>query len=134
MKSNLYKQGNKYEIIQFIVDQSKKSLGLRVAEKPMSILERDKDEDDWDDEDDSGYDDPVEDLPEKVDLFLDYINKLYFEGELDMKSKQVFGEELKLQQKVRFAVSNDSEDNSSDNDDETESMEGVRKRPILRTE
>ena len=128
----MFKKGNKYEIIQFIVDQSKKSLGLSVAEKPMSILDEYND-----DHDDSGCHsdggDPMEELPEKVDMFLDYINSLYFDGQLDMKSsKKAFLSNGDEKLKVRFKDDDFSDEGNSSNDEEDEGLS--RKRPILRTE
>ena len=128
----MFKKGNKYEIIQFIVDQSKKSMGLSVAEKPMSILDEYND-----DHDDSGCHsdggDPMEELPEKVDMFLDYINSLYFDGQLDMNaSKKAFLSNGDEKLKVRFKDDDFSDEGNSSSDEEDEGLS--RKHPILRTE
>ena len=39
---------------------------------------------------------PIEELPDKVDLFLDYVNSIYFDGKLDLKTKQMFERGIKF--------------------------------------
>ena len=98
VKSELFKRGNKYEIVRFILDQSKKSVGLKHPDKPVSIVKVEKETSFANEEEGVKEDDhhPIEELPDKVDLFLDYVNSIYFDGKLDLKTKQIFERDIKF--------------------------------------
>ena len=98
VKSELFKKGNKYEIVRFILDQSKKSVGLKHPDKPVSIVKVEKETSFANEEAGVKEDDhhPIEELLDKVDLFLDYVNSIYFDGKLDLKPKQIFERDIKI--------------------------------------
>ena len=135
VKSELFVQGNKYEIIQFIKSRARMASGLEVAPKPQSIVRKhdeivedhgekleqdlDSESEHEEDEQDPEPDIPTDDLTKKMDMFLNYVNNTYFDGEIDLKSKDAFKRDLKLQKKL---------------DMRQEPKPTVRKRVIFRTE
>ena len=66
VKSELFKRGNKYEIVRFILDQSKKSVGLKHPDKPVSIVKVEKETSFANEEEGVKEDDhyPIEELPD----------------------------------------------------------------------
>ena len=141
VKSRLFKQGNKYEIIQFIVQQTKLAVGIHVAQKPESIfledfddkdLHGDRDEDNVNGLDSENDDDPaIAEFPGKVNKFVEYINSVYFDGELDFRSKDAIKRDLLDEEKQRTNVSDETDD-SDDQDGDAKLV--TRTMPILRTE
>ena len=80
--------------MDFVKSRIRMSIGVQRAPKPVSVLdikdikqpnEKDNDED---------KDLIVEELPKKVDEFMNYINRVYFGGKLDQDGKQMFKSDL----------------------------------------
>ena len=73
------------------------SIGLERAPKPASILKKQNDgignKSDIDD-DDENADPNVTGLPTKVDEFMSYINRVYFDGKLEQDGKQFFKSDI----------------------------------------
>ena len=97
MQRELADTGNKYEIIDFVKSRVKMSIGLEKAPKPVSILKERNDgiKDRSDTEDGNEDADPnVAGLPTKVDEFMSYINRVYFDGKLEQDGKQLFKSDI----------------------------------------
>ena len=98
VKDDLNAKGNEYEILDFIKAQSKYRLGTQdLPPKDNALLDdfselRKCQEDSGEEENstDEDNDSNVVQLPQKVDAFLVYVNDMYFDGQLDIESKQVF--------------------------------------------
>ena len=95
MQRELQAQGNKFEIIDFVKSRMKMTIGVEKASTPMSILKnREQVEDGKEKEEEDGKDPNVEGLPKKVDEFMAYINRVYFDGKLDNEGKELFKSDL----------------------------------------
>ena len=97
VQRELCERGNEYEIMDFIKSQIKMSIGIERAPKPVSILkelEGDKEEKDNEIEVEEEKDPNITELPKKVDEFMSYINRVYFDGELDQGGKQILKADL----------------------------------------
>ena len=80
VKHDVMKQNNEYEIVDFMFRKIKAMFGLANATDPNAIT-LDKDD---------GYNSIEEQLtlfPDKIDRLLHYINDMYFDGKLDVNSK-----------------------------------------------
>ena len=97
MQRELADTGNKYEIIDFVKSRIKMSIGLERAPKPASILKEQNDrignKSDIDDNNENA-DPNVTGLPTKVDEFMSYINRVYFDGKLEQDGKQFFKSDI----------------------------------------
>lgn len=69
------------------------TIGVQNAPKPASILKK-KEEIESHEEEEEGKDPNVEGLPKKVDEFMAYINRVYFDGKLDDEGKELFKSNL----------------------------------------
>ncbi|XP_068216780.1 polycystin-1-like protein 2 [Palaemon carinicauda] len=81
IKQDIKRQGNEYEILDFIMTKIKKAAGIApksTTVKPMNATEEDKKQED----------DKTEEFPEKVDQLLTYINQFYFDSKLDFNNKE----------------------------------------------
>ena len=97
MQRELKFQGNKYEIMDFVKSRLRMSIGLQRAPKPVSVLENVEEETEevnHENDEDDDKDSRVEELPKKVDEFMNYINRVYFDGNLDQDGKQMFRNDL----------------------------------------
>ena len=97
MQRELKFQGNKYEIMDFVKSRLRMSIGLQRAPKPVSVLENVEEETEevnHENDEDDDKDSSVEELPKKVDEFMNYINRVYFDGNLDQDGKQMFRNDL----------------------------------------
>ena len=69
------------------------AIGLERVPKPVSLLkeklEKEKETDYYDEKDPN-----VTGLPEKVDEFMSYINRVYFDGQLDKNGKEFLKSDL----------------------------------------
>ena len=91
MQRELQMAGNKFEILDFVKSRMKMSIGLQKAPIPVSILKDEEEEDESErDAQDEVKDPNVEGLPKKVDEFMSYINRVYFDGNLDNNGKELF--------------------------------------------
>lgn len=118
MKAELQERGNQYDILDFLYGQTRQLIGLDTPSPTVSVLSKDQKGNKSIEEENQNETDPgevhlvncftfyvlyqlnfseneevdpnVEELPEKVDLFVNYINNVYFNGNLDMESKQMF--------------------------------------------
>jgi hypothetical protein len=103
---SLREEGNDYEILEYLRVYARRWIGLQDLAPTLSALKKDVDErkrkmaeahieylEHLDDEDrgeeGTGPEDntDVADLPEKMDTFLNYVNDMYFEGQLDLEDK-----------------------------------------------
>ena len=88
-------RGNKYEILEFVYRQMLLHIGFEAlppkvsALKGMSEKEKGRDDESEDLVEEIGERDNAGELPEKIDMFVEYINKNYFDGELDTGSKDM---------------------------------------------
>ena len=80
--------------MDFVKSRIKMSIGLQRAPKPVSVLDTAKDNQDDENEEELDKDPNVEGLPKKVDQFMSYINRVYFDGKLDLDGKQMFKSDL----------------------------------------
>ena len=97
MQRELQEQGNKFEIIDFVKSRMKMTIGVEKAPKPESILKKKEEVEDTKEEEE-GKDPNVEGLPKKVDEFMAYINRAYFDGKLDDDGKELFKSDLTAMQ------------------------------------
>ena len=70
------------------------SIGVQRAPKPISVVDITNVEKTDENDDDEDKDTIVEELPKKVDEFMSYINRVYFDGKLDQDGKQMFKSDL----------------------------------------
>ena len=70
------------------------SIGLQQAPKPVSVLDNIEEEKAEENKIDDDKDPIMEELPKKVDEFMNYINRVYFDGNLDPDGKQMFKSDL----------------------------------------
>ena len=68
----------------------------------------------------------VASLPQKVDAFLRYINDLYFEGQMDPESKNVFAKDFAEKEKVEKVIFN--------SEDSTGKAVRMRRKPVFSSE
>eukprot|EP00094_Tigriopus_californicus_P011733 TCALIF_11336-PA protein Name:"Similar to lov-1 Location of vulva defective 1 (Caenorhabditis elegans)" AED:0.02 eAED:0.02 QI:96/0.94/0.83/1/0.71/0.80/36/119/3138 len=101
VRNQLEEQGNKYDILDFLFSKTSQFIGLEALPPKESVLTKDRqgvltnqEEQDEGTEDEEGADKNVTELPQKVELFLNYINDVYFQGELDTESKHLLKKEL----------------------------------------
>ena len=87
-------QGNKYEIMDFVKSRIRMSIGVQRAPKPVSVLDIKDIEKTNENGNEEDKDPIVEELPKKVDEFMNYINRVYFGGKLDQDGKQIFKSDL----------------------------------------
>ena len=83
--------------MDFVKSRLRMSIGLQRAPKPVSVLENveeEKEEVNHENDEDDDKDSNVEELPKKVDEFMNYINRVYFDGNLDQDGKQMFRNDL----------------------------------------
>lgn len=98
VKAELSERGNQYEIMQFLRIQGHYMLGTRELPPRDNALADDLTEDRKVlDEDDNSSEDEDQDsntaqLTEKVDTFLEYINDVYFDGQMEVNSKSIYQE------------------------------------------
>ena len=72
------------------------SIGVQRAPKPISVVDITNIEKTNENDDDEDKDTIVEELPKKVDEFMSYINRVYFDGKLDQDGKQMFKSDLEI--------------------------------------
>ena len=129
VQSELSDRGNEYEIIDFIKSRIKMSVGIEIAPKPISVLQEkeEKEEDTKEEEDDDEKDPNVTELPQKVDEFMNFLNRLYFEGELGPDDKDFL--------KSGFANQEDDSGEFSDNysDDDPMPPPKLRRKILIST-
>ena len=70
------------------------SIGVQRAPKPISVVDITNIEKTNENDDDEDKDTIVQELPKKVDEFMSYINRVYFDGKLDQDGKQMFKSDL----------------------------------------
>ncbi|XP_023332927.1 uncharacterized protein LOC111704811 [Eurytemora carolleeae] len=105
VKAELEGRKNELEVIQYMKDVIKFMVG---ADKRPNFLEEfspeglkneqlviNKDDEALDQEEEENV---VDELPEKVDEILQYINSTYFDGELDLKTKKMFEKGMRNQE------------------------------------
>ncbi|XP_064105654.1 uncharacterized protein LOC135215142 [Macrobrachium nipponense] len=85
VKHDIMKQPNEYEMVAFIWGRFRTFLGYQTLMQqqqqtgPLTTIEKAKT--------DGGDADKVNELPNKVDKFLDYMNQVYFSGSLDVNNR-----------------------------------------------
>ena len=125
VQRELTERGNEYEIMDFIKSRMRMSIGIERAPKPLSVLkEREEEEEDNETNENEEQDPNVSGLPKKVDEFMEYINRIYFDGELDQGGKQLLKSDL-------TRLGND--DNFDYDDFETQTTSQRPRRKILIT-
>ena len=77
------------------------------------LRKRELEENDETEESDEEYDQNAAQLPEKVDEFLDFINNMYFDGEMDTKSKGILKQDSNRHLAPRIIYSSDNETGTS---------------------
>ncbi|XP_042890734.1 polycystin-2-like [Penaeus japonicus] len=80
IKSNLLKQSNEYEIVDFMMNKARAAVGLAPKTNFVGPLKATT-------EDPEETPKTTEEFPEKVDQLLSYINDFYFESKLDFNNK-----------------------------------------------
>ena len=80
--------------MDFVKSRIKMSIGLQRAPKPVSVLDKVEEEKAEENDVEDDKDPIVEKLPKKVDEFMNYINRVYFDGKLDSDGKQMFKSDL----------------------------------------
>ena len=70
------------------------SIGVQRAPKPISVVDITNIEKTDENDDAEDKDTIVEELPKKVDEFMSYINRVYFDGKLEQDGKQMFKSDL----------------------------------------
>ena len=110
---------NEYEIMEFIMTQGKYVLGTKELPPKDSALADDQtpsrkelNQSDSEDEDED-INENVEKLPEKMNLFLTYVNNMYFDGQLDISDGRNIvidssqGNETSIAQRIIYSSSDD---------------------------
>ncbi|XP_071550540.1 polycystin-1-like [Panulirus ornatus] len=82
VKHDIMKQPNEYEMVAFVWGRFQAFLGMRGPTHVSPIINTTSEMTSKDSQDNC-----VEDFPDKVDKFLDYVNAAYFSGSLDVNSK-----------------------------------------------
>ena len=98
----LDERGNKYDIIDFMKHKTAQWFGFEVIPPKITVLRRERNKRDTpnnsenEDSDEEGgeSDNVVAELPHKVDAFVNYINSMYCEGEMDGNSKDYLKKSL----------------------------------------
>ncbi|XP_068233382.1 polycystin-1-like [Palaemon carinicauda] len=82
VKHDIMRQPNEYEMVAFIWGRFRAFLGYQqmMETGPLTTVEKAKPEDEQNT-------DKVNELPNKVDKFLDYMNQVYFSGALDVNKR-----------------------------------------------
>ena len=112
VKADLSAKGNQYEILEFLKTHGKYILGTKELPPKNNALAdnetrmRSYDDSDSDNSDDENQDENVAGLPEKVDSFLVYINDMYFDGQLDITSKNALKQDLNDSEEVPRLIYN----------------------------
>ena len=70
----------------------------------------------------------VNELPNKVDEFLDYVNRLYFDNQLDFGTKTAFKADLKLKKEGQDKEEEEEEGSNKDQDESDEVDEDWEKQ------
>ncbi|KAF0300768.1 Polycystic kidney disease protein 1-like 2 [Amphibalanus amphitrite] len=90
VKLDLMKQGNEYEVIEFLVNRMKLMTGIGKPKlnsvgplAPTSTDESKKD--------------PSNQFPEKVDQLLNHVNDFYFDGKMDLNNKSWLKKTIKME-------------------------------------
>ena len=104
VKAELSAKGNQYEILEFLKTHGNYILGTKelppknnaLAENGQNVPNDDFSESDSNESEDE--DENVAQLPEKVDSFLVYINDMYFDGQLDISTKNVLKQDLNAEE------------------------------------
>jgi len=103
VKKELEGKGNDLEVIQYIKDAIRSMVGLRPrphflhefapegSRHNQLVVNKEDDESKVENE---GSPSAVNELPNKVDEFLEYVNRIYFDGELDINSKKGLKNEM----------------------------------------
>ncbi|XP_064093787.1 uncharacterized protein LOC135206294 [Macrobrachium nipponense] len=86
IKHDMLKQPNEYEIVDFVWGRFKTFIGLQGRQRTQLKNGRMVDANNKEPSQGS-TEEKLEDLPEKVDKFLEYINAIYFDGNLDHRNK-----------------------------------------------
>lgn len=82
VKHDIMRQPNEYEMVAFVWGRFKGFLGMDTSTQTAGALQttvKTKQEE--------TQDDKVQQLPDKVDKFLDYLNSVYFSGSLDVNNR-----------------------------------------------
>lgn len=114
-------QGNKYDILDFLFSKTRQFIGLEPLPPKESALTKDRqgiltnqEEPDQALEEDEDADKNVTELPQKVELFLNYINDVYFQGELDTETKHMLKKELGDEEDIKTENNDQAVFNSDD--------------------
>ena len=83
------------------------SIGVQRAPKPISVVDITNIEKTNENDDDEDKDTIVQELPKKVDEFMSYINRVYFEGKLDQDGKQMFKSDLETFEFEELSIETD---------------------------
>ncbi|XP_066983276.1 polycystin-1-like protein 2 [Macrobrachium rosenbergii] len=81
IKKDIKKQGNEYEILDFILKKVRRAAGIGPIPSNIGPLNATT-------EDEKQEDDKTDEFPEKVDQLLNYINQFYFDSKLDLNNKE----------------------------------------------
>ena len=102
MRAKLEERGNKYDILDFVFHRTSQLIGLKPLDPRVSALKIDREGEDDLSEGDDDLDDleieecdendrknllAVHELPRKVDMFSQYVNDMYFDGDIDATSE-----------------------------------------------
>ena len=90
------------------------------------MQEKEKEEDIKEVEDDDEKDPNVTELPQKVDEFMNYLNRLYFEGELGPEDKDFLKSGFVNQE-------NNSDELSDDDSEDPEPPPKIRRKILIST-
>jgi len=121
VKQELSAKGNQYEILDFLKTHGRYVLGTKelpprdcaLADDDTDKRKRELEDDDDSEESDEEYDQNAAHLPEKVDEFLDFINNMYFDGEMDTKKKGILSQDSSGHLAPRIIYSSDNETGTS---------------------
>ncbi|XP_047740971.1 uncharacterized protein LOC108680604 [Hyalella azteca] len=87
VKHDLHMQPNEYEIVDFVWQTVKTTLGLQTKERMEALQTTSTVPEDFDETDKL----EVSQLPDKMDKFLEHVNSTYFNGSLDLRDKVLLG-------------------------------------------
>ena len=120
VKKKLAGQGNELEVIQYIKDAARSLAGKGPRPGFLEefapegngtgevVVEREGEEGEADGEDEGSS--VVNELPVKIDEFLEYINRLYFDGGLDLGTKKVLKDNMRNDEEETVENNQEEED------------------------
>ena len=102
------------------------SIGIERVPEPLSVLKEQEEGEDNEAEANEEQDPNVTELPQKVDEFMGYINRVYFNGELDEGGKQLFKSDL-------AKLGNDADNFDYDDFENQEAPKRPRRKILITT-